>query len=167
MFFAWVFVVTPSISAGINSRKQTITHATNNKKLKIIINIGLIIGGFFQLLFSYYLLRKLWQNHLNIGILIYVSTAIASILVAIFSEQSYPKIHKCLAEYYFLANPFSTILISLSISNLTFKLISIFIPIFYYLGLFYLHNKYKIKNALMEKWAFATMSIWTVIVTFI
>ena len=165
MFSAWFFIVSPSIFAGIDSKKQTITFVTNNKKLKIFINFGLITGGIFQLLFSYYLLQKFMLNYLNIGILLYTSTAATSVLVAIFSEQSYPKIHKLLAVYYFLANPLSMMLIGLSTNNLTLITISLCIPIAYYLGLLYLHNKHKTKNALMEKWAFVSMSIWTVVIT--
>jgi hypothetical membrane protein len=167
MFFAWVFVVFPTLFAGIDSKKQTITFATNNKKVKIIINLGLIIGGFFQLVFSYFILHKYSLNYFNIGVLLYTSTAITSISVAIFSEQSYPKIHKYLAEYYFLVNPLSLMIIGLSVNHYILKTISLFIPITYYIGLFYLHSKHKTKNALMEKWAFVTMSIWTFTVTFI
>ena len=167
MFFAWFFVVSPSIFAGIDSKKQTITHATNNKRLKVIICFGLIIGGFFQLLFSYYLLQRFGLNYLNIGILLYASTAITSVLVAIYSEQRHPKIHKYLVEYYFLTNPVSLLLIGLSTGNLLLQVASVIIPTTYFIGILHLHKKYKTKNALMEKWAFATMSVWTVLVTFL
>jgi hypothetical protein len=167
IFFAWIFIVTPSIFAGIDSKKQTITYATNNNKLKLIISFGLIVGGLFQLVFSIFLLQKFNLNFFNIGILIYASTAIVSILVAIFSEQSFPNIHKYLVQYYFLTNPLSIMLIGLSINYIPLKLVSLLVPVAYYLGLYYLHNKDKTKNARMEKWAFATMSIWTVVVTFL
>jgi len=102
------------------------------------------------------------------GSLLYLSTNIATILVALFPAQKFPNIHRFCADYYFLVNPISLVLIGLSIAhdNYYIYIFSIILVIIYFMGFFWQLIKFKI-NALMEMWAFLTLSVWTLVLTLV
>ena len=65
MFIAWFFVVAPSLHAGIDKKKDTISTATKDGKYGMVIGLGLILGGLFQIIFLYYLITKFSLGYFN------------------------------------------------------------------------------------------------------
>ena len=92
----------------------------------------------------------------------------ATILVAIFTEEKYPRIHFGLVLYYFITCPISLLFIGLSINSVNnFPLIiSVAAPIIYFVGQAVLWSKYRFGNAIIELWAFLVLSLWTMVMTF-
>jgi hypothetical protein len=168
MFFAWLFVVTPAIRSGIDSKSQTITSATKKTKVRRIVSAGLIIGTVFQIVFLVYLTKRFQLHFFDTGCLMYLSTNIATLLVALFTEQRHSKLHGFFAMYYFIVNPFSLILICLPLINSYFYLFvfSVFIVLLSFSGSWWLLKKYG-KTAVLEQWIFLTLSIWTIVLTLV
>ena len=166
--FAWLFVVTPAIRFGIDGKRQTITSTTKDNKVKRIISIGLVVGALLQTVFLFYIIQRFQLHLTDLGCLMYLSTNVATILVAFFTEQKHPKIHEALTEYYFVINPLSLVFIGLSaVGNYFYIFIfSFLIVLFYFFGIWRLLKKFG-KAAIVEQWAFFVLSIWTIVLTII
>lgn len=166
MLFAWLFVVAPALRFGIDGKRYTISSATKNDKVRIIVSTGLIVGSLFQIAFLIYLLLKFQLSFFNIGGMFYLSATIATILVALFSEHKYFKIHSFFVKYYFLIFPISLLMIS---GTLLYEYINLFIFTFlsvflYFFGVWWTIKKFGI-SAKVEQWAFLVLSIWTIVLT--
>lgn len=166
MFVAWIFVVGPAMHHGIDSKSQTITLATvENKKVLKIVGFGLIAGAILQGIFLFYIIQKYHVPFFSIGSLMYLSSNIATIMVAIFHFDKFPKFHEAFARYYFVVSPLSLGFIGYSVMKLNPHLFffSILTVIFYFTGSLIIMKKINTENALLEFWAFFTLSIWTVV----
>lgn len=170
MLIAWLFVVSPAMKIGINSKSDTITTATlKSDGVKRQISYGLVIGAIFQAIFSLYLMNQFYIPLSNLGIILYLSANLATICVAIFAQNRHPRIHDSLVLYYFIVCPLSLLFIGISIESASnyHLVISIISPIIYFIGQSFLWLKYRTGNAFMEFWAFFVLSTWTVLMTFI
>ncbi|MFA6520651.1 MAG: DUF998 domain-containing protein [Candidatus Paceibacterota bacterium] len=171
IFSAWVLVIYPAIRYGINTKRETVSLATlENKKVGKIVGLGLIVGTFFQIMFLFYLTQKFSLSYLNLGCLLYLSANLATILVAIFTYRKYPVIHNFFTKYYFSIMPISLVLITFPIRNTSANILFIFSLLMFVLYLFgqiFLFIKHKEGNSLMEAWAFVTLSVWTLVMTFV
>ncbi|MCA9377237.1 hypothetical protein H6763_00290 [Candidatus Nomurabacteria bacterium] len=167
VIIAWVFVVTPAICSGIDPKRQTITNATKkSKRVSFIISFGLVFSAIFQSIFALYLIDRFDLSFSNIGILVYLSTNIATMFLAFFHIERHPKLHIFFAIYYFIVSPISYGLIGSSISgssNHLFEL-SILMILLYGFGELVLLYKYR-GGALAEIWPILLLSIWTMVFT--
>jgi hypothetical protein len=170
IFSAWILVVYPAICYGINTKKETISLATlGNKKVEKIVGLGLIVGTLFQIVFLFYLTQKFFLSYLNFGCLLYLSANLATILVAIFTYRKHQIIHTFFTRYYFFMMPISLVLIVFPIRNTSAHILfsfSLLILVLYLLGQIFLFTKHKEGNGLMQSWAFLTLSVWTLVMTF-
>lgn len=168
VFIVWVFVISPAVMAKINLKKDTITSATYNKKYSSLINLGLLLGGVSQIIFSIYLAQKFKISVFNPGVIFYISTAVATILVSIFSENKFMRLHILLVKYFFVIHPLSIFLLGvLGESNTFVNAICLIVPLLYFGGIIMglkLNNKL---NAISEIWAFAVLSVWSLMITFL
>lgn len=165
ILIAWLFVVFPALKYGINPTKQTITSATSlSKVVKRYITFGLIVGSFFQGLFIFYIIEKFQIPLFSIGNILYLTTNIATIFVALYNFDKHPKFHTFFALYYFIMCPISLILISLSViqSYYYIFIFSLAIVLMYTIGESLIYKKFK-GCAYLEIWAFFMLSIWTIV----
>lgn len=170
MFVAWILVVGPALHHGIDSKSQTITLATvENKKVLKIVGFGLIVGAILQGVFLFYLVQKYQFPLLSIGSLMYLSANAATVLVALFHFDKFPKLHEIFARYYFVVSPLSLGFIGLSVmkNDPHLFIFSILIVLFYFVGSLTIIKKINTENALLEFWAFFMLSIWTVVFTIV
>lgn len=155
-----LLVILPSLKSGLDQKHFTISQAYKNKSIGIIISLGLIIGTVFQVFFLQYLNFKL--NPHFIFNLLYLSTNLATIGVALISEKQNYRLHELLVHYYFLLHPLSLFGITFQ-SN--FQLSSLLFLILYYLGLLLIIKKYG-QNAILEIWCFTILALWVILLTF-
>lgn len=167
MFFVWVFVVTPSSMGKVLRGKQTISFATKNKAKRRLIYFGLMAGAISQIAFLYYLVQRFSIKLPNLGVFIYLSTNISTLLIPFFNMWK-SKIHEALVFYYFAANPLSLLLIGLTIRSQfpTLFIISLLVFLAYFIIVVRLIVIHKMRSASMERWAFLMLSIWTLFMTF-
>lgn len=168
IFFAWFLVVLPGTTAKQTGKFKTISHATKSGKRRQIIHFGLIAGALAQIGFLYYLTQTYSIPLLNLSVLLYFSTNIATLLVPIFTMWKHKRIHEAIVTYYFFASPISLLLISVYLRSqvLNFLPLTIIIVFLYFIGQFHLIKTHKGKNSLMEQWAFLLLAAWTVFLTF-
>lgn len=170
MFIAWLFVVTPAIKFGVNHKSDTITTAiTNNDSASKVINRGLIIGAMFKMIFLLYLIKRFSIPPYGLAPILYLTTYMATICLAFFTQVKYPIIHYLIALYIFIVGSFSLLFIGVSAKSFNqFPLyISVGATIVYFLGQIIIWKKYKFGIALMEIWGFVILTVWTVTMTFI
>ena len=122
-----------------------------------------------QALFILYLSDKLLPVRWNLGTILYLSSNVATVLVALVFYEKHPKLHTFLTRYYFFALPLALLLIGLTLKSQypTFYVFTILILVFYAVGQFGLFRKYHIGNVLMEGWGFVILTAWTLVTTFI
>lgn len=165
---AWVLVVAPAIIGGIDLAKETITGATRlSKKASRVISAGLVIGALLQATFLLHLIQKFHLPYLSIGNLLYLSSNLATILVALFHYDRYPNIHNILVAFYFIFCPLSLGFIAYTLKNINpdFFTFSLWVVFFYFLVEGYLLIKFK-GSVYLEIWAFLILSIWTTVITY-
>jgi hypothetical protein len=167
---AWMLVIYPAIRFGINTRKETVSLATlKNEQVGKVVSFGLVVGTLFQIIFLFYFSQKFLLNYFSFGSLLYLTANSATIFVAFFTYKNYPTIHKFFVEYYFFAMPISLVFLVYHLKDTSAHILfsfSIFILILYFVGQLLLFLKHKESNSLMEAWAFAMLSAWTLVVTF-
>jgi hypothetical protein len=166
---AWLFVVRPAMRHGIDGKRQTITTATvENKNVLKTVSFGLTIGAFLQGLFLFYIIQRFDLPVFGIGSILYLTANIATILVAIFHYEKHPKLHETFADYYFIVSPLSLAFIGFTAMKNGVHLftISVLVVILYFIGSWRILKKFG-KNAMIEMWAFAMLSIWTLIFTIV
>ena len=170
IFSAWILVIYPAIRYGININKETISVATaNNEKIEKVVNFGLVIGTLFQIIFLFYLIQKFSLSYLSFGCLLYLSANLATLSVAIFTYRKHSVIHNFFTRYYFFMMPVSLVLIVFPIRNTSAHVLfpfSLLVLVLYLLGQIFLFTKHKEGNGLMQSWAFITLSVWTLVMTF-
>ena len=122
-----------------------------------------------QALFILYLSDKLLLVRWNLGTILYLSSNVATVFVALVFYEKYPKLHTFLTRYYFFALPLALLVIGLMLRSQypTFYMFTILILVFYAVGQFVLYRKYRTGNVLMEGWGFVILTIWTLLMTFI
>lgn len=165
---AWLFVVAPAIAYGIDSKNEPITAAVvKNRKVMMIVSFGLIVGAFLQGFFLFYLIQRFGLPLFGIGSFLYLTSNIATILVAIFHFDKHPKIHQTFAEYYFVVSPLSLAFIGFTaIKNGAHLFIfSLIIVLLYFAGSGIVIKKLGSQNAWLEMWAFIMLSVWTIVFT--
>lgn len=160
----WLFVVAPAIRAGIDNKRQTISSATINRRVAVPVTFGLIIGTFFQIIFLSYLLNRFELDFLNFGSILFLTSNLATILVALLPEHKYLKIHSFFVKYYFVTNPISLLYISYLANKPFLFVIAIGSVILYFSGILIIIKKEGV-CARVEQWAFLTLSALTVFMT--
>ncbi|KKS95065.1 MAG: hypothetical protein UV71_C0013G0015 [Microgenomates group bacterium GW2011_GWC1_43_13] len=169
ILLVWPLVVFLSLLKGLKYRSKTISQITGIKRNLYIINSGLILGSIFQVLFLYFLSKKFPVENMSIFIFIYLTTILAAILTAIFPYYKYLGIHTFVVKYFFIVNPLSLIIFGYLIrnTNIYLSLISIIIPLIYYLGIFGILKAYKGINAIIQIWEFSLLSLWIILISLI
>lgn len=122
-----------------------------------------------QALFGLYLSDTLLPGRWNLGTILYLSSNMATILVALVFYEKHPKLHAFLTRYYFFALPLALLAIGSMLKNQypPFYVFTILILVFYAVGQFVLFRKYRTGNVLMEGWGFIILTVWTLVATFI
>lgn len=168
MIFAWLFVVVPALKFGIDGKRQTISSATKNNGVRIIVSIGLTLGSLFQFLFLRYLLFRFNLSFFNMGGMMYSSAIVATVLVAIFTEHRFVNIHSFFVKYYFCIFPISLLLVMSNTINEHQNLFafSCLIVFLYFGGIWWTIKKFGI-SAKVEQWAFFVLSVWTMVLTLV
>ena len=167
---AWVFLIIPVFVVKADFRKETVTSvAGKSKLLRCIITAGLMGGAAMQALFILYLSDKLLLVRWNLGTILYLSSNVVTVFVALVFYEKHPKLHTFLTRYYFFALPLALLLIGHMLKSQypMFYMFTIIILVFYAVGQFTLFRKYRIGNVLMEGWGFVILTIWTLVTIFI
>lgn len=122
-----------------------------------------------QALFILYLSDKILSVMWNLGTILYLSSNVATVLVALIFYEKHPKLHTFLTRYYFFVLPLALLLIGFMLKSQypTFYIFTILILVLYALGQFILYKKYRVGNVLMEGWGFVILTAWTLVTTFI
>jgi len=166
ILITWLFVVVPAIRSGIDNKRQTISSATKKREVAIPVSFGLIIGTLFQILFLSYLLKRFELGYLNFGSILFLTTNLATIMVALLPEYKYFKAHSFFVKYYFVFNPISLLYISYLANNVLLFAVAIVSVILYFSGIIRIIMQEGV-CARVEQWAFFTLSILTIFMTVI
>lgn len=169
VIITWILVVLPVVRKNNDIYGQSISSASSSNNVVRKVSIGLIIGALLQTIFIVYFSQVDEVEVSPLSIVVYFSTILATITTALFPLTRNPKIHNLAVKYFFVVYPIAMILIGLDISstNLLFTYFSIFISLAYFLGMFVIHKKFGLSNALAEIWAFFVISIWVVNLTLV
>lgn len=162
-------IITPALYEKVKGTYHTISEATLMKKSLRYVSFGLVLGALLQGVFLVYLAKRFDFSLISLPSILYLSTNLATILVAVYPMHRNKRIHYELVRYYFYISPIVILLMGYKLSSVfpEMLLISFLIFIAYVSSEALLFRKYKKENIIMQSTAFILLAVWTTIATLI
>ncbi|MFA5996571.1 MAG: hypothetical protein WC790_02525 [Candidatus Paceibacterota bacterium] len=169
----WLSIILyPYFYLPIKIKDETLSNAiSKNRNFTKVLSLGLFISGALSAVFSNYLISRFSLLITMPTIILYISMSFVTILAAFFNPSKYKKIHLSIATYYFWISPLMMLTFGATLAHTPEKIAfiaSYFCFLLYIIGVTaIMFWTKKVKNTLLEIWAFFILLIWVLIMTFI